>query len=62
MPDKALGPYAPGARVRHAKFGVGLITSRSGIGERATITINFEQVGEKKLVLQHADLTPVGEG
>ena len=62
VPDKALGPYAPGARVLHAKFGEGLITSRSGIGERATITINFEQVGEKKLVLQHANLTPVGEG
>ena len=62
VPDKALGPYAPGARVRHAKFGEGLITSRSGAGERAVVTINFEQVGEKKLVLQHANLTPAGEG
>ncbi len=58
IPDEALGPFAPGARVVHPKFGPGVIAARSGAGERAIVTVDFEQVGSKKLVLHHAPLQP----
>ncbi|MEE9257037.1 MAG: hypothetical protein V3V56_07690, partial [bacterium] len=62
VPAEALGPYAPGAQVVHAKFGEGRITSRSGAGDRAIVTVDFDQVGTKKLVLMHAKLTPAAGG
>ena len=60
VPAKALGPFGPGARVVHAKFGEGRITSRSGTGDRAVVTVDFERVGTKKLVLKYAGLNPAG--
>ncbi|MEE9257609.1 MAG: hypothetical protein V3V56_10635, partial [bacterium] len=62
IPDQALGPFSPGARVVHPKFGAGLIKSRSGTGDRAVVTVDFERVGTKKLVLKHAPLEPEGGG
>jgi DNA helicase-2/ATP-dependent DNA helicase PcrA len=58
VPDEALGPYAPGARVVHPKFGTGVIKARSGAGQQAVVTVEFEQVGAKKLVLHYAPLQP----
>ncbi|MEE9256768.1 MAG: UvrD-helicase domain-containing protein [bacterium] len=61
VPGEALGPFAPGARVVHPKFGPGIIAARSGSGARAVVTVDFEQVGSKKLVLHHALLQPAGD-
>lgn len=62
VPAAALGPFAPGARVRHKKFGVGVIRSREGTGDRATVSVEFENAGPRKLVLKYAPLSPADEG
>ncbi len=50
--------FAPGVRVRHAKFGAGTIAELSGIGREAEVTIDFddETVGRKRLVVAYAGL------
>ena len=50
---------AVGARVRHVKFGEGVIAEISGTGREAKATIDFddETIGRKRLVLAHAGLT-----
>ena len=62
VPPAALGPFAPGARVRHKKFGLGVIRKREGTGDRTIVSVEFEKVGPKKLVLKYAPLSPVDEG
>lgn len=57
VPPAALGPYAPGARVRHEKFGQGVVVERRGTGERAIVSVDFEGGGIKKLVMSHARLS-----
>ena len=56
-------PVAPGlklgARVRHAKFGAGVVLSIEGQGPHARIQVNFEGAGSKWLMLQYAQLEPV---
>ncbi|HAG43207.1 MAG TPA: DNA helicase PcrA [Clostridium sp.] len=41
----------PGRKVKHTKFGVGTIISVSGTGEDMLLTIAFDQMGIKKLML-----------
>ena len=50
--------FAPGVRVRHAKFGEGTIAELSGTGREAKVTIDFddETVGRKRLVVAYAGL------
>jgi len=62
VPAEALGPFAPGARVKHKKFGLGVIRKREGTGDRTTVSVEFEKAGMKKLVLSHAPLSPADEG
>lgn len=62
VPAAALGPFAPGARVRHKKFGLGVIRKREGTGDRATVSVEFESAGPRKLVLKYAPLSPADEG
>ena len=62
VPPAALGPFAPGARVRHKKFGLGVISARDGTGDRTVVSVEFEKVGPKKLVLKYAPLSPVDKG
>ncbi len=58
------GSVAPGAelgvrlgqRVRHGKFGDGVILNCSGQGAHAQVEVNFESVGTKILVLAYANL------
>ncbi len=45
-----------GQRVRHAKFGDGIILNCSGQGAHAQVEVNFESVGTKILVLAYANL------
>ncbi len=45
-----------GARVRHPKYGEGVIFRREGSGEDAKLTVQFTSVGVKKLVEKFAQL------
>ena len=45
-----------GQRVRHAKFGEGVILNVEGQGAHARVQVNFEQPGTKWLVLAYANL------
>ena len=46
----------PGSKVRHEKFGVGTVISIKGSGEKAELTIAFDNAGIKKLVLGFAPI------
>jgi DNA helicase-2/ATP-dependent DNA helicase PcrA len=48
-----------GARVRHAKYGIGLIVRREGDGDSAKLTINFPGYGHKKMIEKYAGLEKV---
>jgi DNA helicase-2/ATP-dependent DNA helicase PcrA len=56
-------PAAPGmrlgARVRHGKFGEGVVLHVEGNGAHARVQVNFEGQGTKWLMLQYANLEPV---
>jgi DNA helicase-2/ATP-dependent DNA helicase PcrA len=56
-------PAAPGmrlgARVRHSKFGDGVILNLEGSGSHARVEVNFEQQGPKWLMVQYANLEPL---
>ncbi|MBO0722244.1 MAG: ATP-binding domain-containing protein, partial [Blastocatellia bacterium] len=45
-----------GTRVRHEKYGQGLIVRREGEGENAKLTINFPGYGQKKMIEKYASL------
>ncbi|MDR3744545.1 MAG: UvrD-helicase domain-containing protein [Acidobacteriaceae bacterium] len=45
-----------GARVRHAKYGEGVVMLREGDGDDAKITVQFQKHGVKKLVEKFAQL------
>lgn len=49
----------PGTRVKHAKYGQGLIVRREGDGENAKLTINFPGYGTKKMIEKFAGLEKV---
>lgn len=61
-PTAALGPYAPGTRVRHKKFGLGVVFAHSGVGEREMVSVEFEKAGKKKLVVKYTPMAPVDAG
>jgi DNA helicase-2/ATP-dependent DNA helicase PcrA len=50
--------FRPGQRVRHPKYGEGIVYRREGDGEAAKITVQFQQFGVKKLVEKYAQLEP----
>jgi DNA helicase-2/ATP-dependent DNA helicase PcrA len=50
---------AVGSRVRHGKFGEGVITDFEGAGASARVQVNFADVGPKWLVLGFAPLEPL---
>ncbi len=45
-----------GQRVRHAKFGEGVVVNIEGQGARTEVMVNFEKVGSKRLNLAYAKL------
>ena len=57
--DLADAPYRLGQRVRHKKFGEGVVLDCTGTGSNAQIHINFADVGEKRLVMQYAKLEEI---
>jgi DNA helicase II / ATP-dependent DNA helicase PcrA len=48
-----------GDRVRHPKWGEGLVAAVDGVGGDGTLTINFPNVGQKMVVLKYAPLEKV---
>ena len=48
-----------GARVRHGKFGEGIVLNVEGNGPHARVQVSFERQGTKWLMLQYANLEPM---
>ncbi len=48
-----------GTRVRHGKFGEGVILNLEGPGPHARVHVNFERQGAKWLMLSYANLEVV---
>ena len=48
-----------GARVRHGKFGDGVILNVEGNGPHARVQVSFERQGTKWLMVQYANLQPL---
>ncbi len=48
--------FRPGQRVKHPKYGEGVVYQREGEGENAKITVQFPRFGLKKLVEKYAHL------
>ncbi|MCY4595408.1 MAG: UvrD-helicase domain-containing protein [Bryobacterales bacterium] len=53
------GPFAAGSRVRHPKFGVGVVQRRDGDGPGAKLSVYFRDYGLRKLVAGYAKLQEV---
>jgi len=53
------GGLVPGVRVRHAKYGVGLLLRKEGQGDDAKLTVSFPGFGQKKFVAKYALLEKV---
>ena len=51
--------FRPGQKVRHPKYGEGLVYQREGEGAEAKITVQFPRFGLKKLVEKYAQLEAV---
>jgi len=45
-----------GSRVRHGKFGEGIVLRLDGQGQAAQVEVNFERLGSKVLMLAYANL------
>lgn len=54
-----VGGFRLGQRVRHGKFGEGVILKFEGGGDQARVEVNFAMVGVKLLMLAYANLEPV---
>jgi DNA helicase-2/ATP-dependent DNA helicase PcrA len=55
-PQEEQWPIKVGARVRHARFGEGLVVGVERDGEDVIVTVGFASVGRKRLSLQYAHL------
>lgn len=56
---KYVANISPGDRVRHLKWGEGIVLDIEGIDEDAQISINFPSVGEKCLILKYAPIVKI---
>ncbi len=54
--EQANGGVRLGQRVRHGKFGEGIVLNSEGSGAHARIQVNFENAGTKWLVVAYANL------
>ena len=55
MPEQFAG-IGPGRRVRHGKFGPGVVLTVSYDGERTRAVVEFDRTGRKTLILEQAHL------
>ena len=54
--DQDAPSYVKGERVAHAQFGSGTIREISGFGRDTKVTVDFDTVGRKKLLIRYANL------
>lgn len=59
MLKKVTVPYVTGCRVRHPKWGIGVVRDCYGEGDEQKVTVNFPSIGIKKLVLRFANLEKI---
>jgi DNA helicase II / ATP-dependent DNA helicase PcrA len=57
--EPAVAGMRLGARVRHGKFGDGVVLNVEGSGMHARVQVNFERQGTKWLMVQYANLQPL---
>jgi DNA helicase-2/ATP-dependent DNA helicase PcrA len=57
--DESPGGLKLGQRVRHAKFGDGVVLNVEGHGDNARVQVNFERQGTKWLMMGYANLAVV---
>lgn len=57
--DENPGGLRLGQRVRHGKFGEGVVLSVEGNGSNARVQVNFERQGTKWLMAGYANLEVV---
>ena len=55
-----LSGLTPGVKIQHEKFGTGRVAEVSGTGTDTRVTIDFEYVGRKVLLLKYAKITIIG--
>jgi DNA helicase-2/ATP-dependent DNA helicase PcrA len=48
--------YRVGARVKHEKYGIGVVLRTEGVGDDAKLTISFPGYGQKKFVAKYVEL------
>jgi flagellar biosynthesis/type III secretory pathway M-ring protein FliF/YscJ len=60
--DKAVFNYEVGDKVRHAKWGVGTVLQVIGHSEKMKLTVMFQEVGQKLLMVKFAGLEKVEAG
>ena len=54
--NQDLPRFVKGERVAHPTFGSGTVLEVSGFGPDLKVTVNFQSVGRKKLLVRYADL------
>ena len=52
-------PFRLGAKLRHARYGEGLLVGLQREGSDVIATVNFASVGRKRLSLQYAHLEEI---
>ncbi len=52
--------FRVGQRVTHTEFGAGTVRAVEGTGDRTKLTVRFERVGVKKLLVRYAQLELLG--
>ncbi|MET0657164.1 MAG: DNA helicase II [Steroidobacteraceae bacterium] len=57
--EEPIGGVRLGQRVRHGKFGDGVVLDLEGQGSHARVQVNFERQGTKWLMLAYANLEPL---
>ena len=55
----AAGTLKAGARIRHDRFGLGTIEVIEGVGDNCKLSVSFDNVGRKQLLLKFAKFTIV---
>ena len=54
VPQHSVDELKPGNKIRHSKFGIGIIESINSISGEPSITVNFTEMGVKRLLLRFA--------
>ncbi|HYA12457.1 MAG TPA: DUF3553 domain-containing protein [Thermodesulfovibrionales bacterium] len=59
MPKHPLNLYSAGSRVKHPTWGIGVVRDCYGDGDEQKITVNFPNIGLKRLAVKFANLEKI---